>query len=146
MADFFYWNKDTNNEGFGHLSVYLKNPANNRPGWYFANAATYIASKTERSGPSSPVVSYRKMPVKFGIHHPNAGPDEAHKPTKMGKPRSTGGFQIVTPHEFALRFAENSSNFPGQKAAQSSITIQTGATGTLPTPSPPSMGGGSGGY
>ena len=151
MADFFYWNKGGSSEGFSHLSVYLKNPSNGRPGWYFANVGTYPPVKIEYTGSVS--VSYRIMPVKFGIHHSTAPADEAHKPTKMGNPgdylvsRSSGGLQIINEHEFSLRFAGKSTSLPGQKVAEASITIETGATGTLPTSSPPSMGGGSsGGY
>jgi len=143
MADFFYWNKSGRDEGFNHLSVYLKNPSNNRPGWYFAHSGTYRVTKTDRAG-----TSYRQMPVRFGIHHESAQPDEAHKATKMGDPgqylaerRGGGGYQILTQHEFGLRFSANSSKLPGQKEADASITIQTGPTGTAPTSPPPSMGG-----
>jgi len=144
MADFHYWNKSNGQDGFGHLSVYLKNPSNNRPGWYFANPTLYPVHYTNRNG-----VRFYKMPVKFGIHHPAAGPEDAAKPTKMGVPgdflveQSTGGLQLMSSHEFSLNSTNKTSEILGQKIAESSITIQTGATGVSPGPSP-SMGGGSG--
>jgi len=144
MADFFYWNKAKTKDGFSMLSVYLKNPANNRPGWYFAFPSSYPITSADRSGSK-----YRRMPVRFGIHHKEAAKDEAHKPVKMGKPgdylvQGSGGLQIVTEHEYSLVFIGKSSHLPGQKIAESSITIKTGATGvstSIPT-SPTSMGGG----
>lgn len=139
MADFFYWNKNGNDEGFAHFSVYLKNPSNNLPGWYFANPGTYTITRQDRSG-----TLFRKMPVKFGIHSRSAPADAPHKPKKMGKPgeylveRSTGGLQIISEREFGLLFTENSSNLPGQKAAEASITIETVTpTGTSTRTLPP---------
>jgi len=149
MADFFYWNKTGGNEGFGLLSVYLKTPSNGKPGWYFAFPASYPVTYTDRGGSQ-----YRKMPVKFGIHHNNATNDDAHKPTKMGNPgdylvqSGITGLQIIDEREYGLLVVGKSTSLPGQKVAESSITLTTGATGTAPTPaSSPSMGGGgSGGY
>ena len=130
MADFFYWNKASQDDGFNGLSVYLLHPANGLPGWYFANYTSYSVTHIDRN-----YTRYVKMPVKFGIHHASAKVDEAHKPTKIGKPgdyltvNRGGAYQIISEEEFSLKFAGKSSRIAGQKIAESSITIQTGATG-----------------
>ena len=143
MSEFFYWSKDNENEGFVNLSIYLKNPNNNKPGWYFAKASSYSSNYADRNG-----VSYKQMPVKFGVHHGSAGVDDAAKPIKMGKPGdylvgTTGGtLQIMSPHEFALNYHTKTSDIPGQKLAEASITIETGPTGTTnkTTAKNPNMG------
>jgi len=143
MSEFFYWSKDNENEGFIHLSIYLKNPNNNKPGWYFASPISFPAQHIDRNG-----VTYRPMPVKFGIHHANAPAEDAAKPTKMGSPgdylveTAAGTFQMMSPREFNLNFHTKTSNIPGQKIAESSITIETGPTGTpyKTTAKKPNMG------
>jgi len=150
MADFFYWNTPGGAEGFGNLSVYLKNPNNGKPGWYFALPSLYNnVSHRDRNN-----ITYYKMPVKFGIHHNTAQQEDAAKPRKMGEAgdylveHSGGDLQIVSSHEFYINNFTKSTEIPGQKVAESSITIQAGATGSVPLPSStPYMGGGSqGGY
>ena len=146
MADFFYWNKDSN-EGFSHLSVYLKNPNNNKPGWYFATPSSYPVKHRGRNG-----VAYHQMPVRFGIHHPNARESHAAKPTKMGQPgdylvaQRTGGLQLISKHEFALNYFTKSTKIPGQKIAESAITIYPPSTGLDPLPGNTQMSGRSGTY
>ena len=146
MADFFYWNKG-NNEGFSHLSVYLKNPNNNKPGWYFASPNSYPVKHRGRNG-----VAYHQMPVRFGIHHPNTPDTHAAKPTKMGQPgdylvaQRTGGLQLIGKHEFALNYFTQSRDIPGQKIADSSITIQSTTTGKSPLSTGAPMSGNSGNY
>jgi len=145
MADFFYWSKPSGGEGFAHLSVYLKNPNNGKPGWYFGMPSIYPVSYRDKHN-----IEYYKMPVKFGIHLSNAQPGDAAKPRKMGKPGdyliedSGGGLQIIPAHEFYINNFTKTSEIPGQKIAESSITILTGPTGA-PTlqPSSPYMGGSS---
>jgi hypothetical protein len=138
MPDFFYWNK-TGGEGFNGLSVYLKNPINGRPGWYFANYTSYKTTIFDNNN-----VNYIQMPVRFGIHSPDAPAEDAHKPKKMGTPGDflivtpQGSMQIITEHEYGLKFAGKSTKLPGQSVADASITITTGATGMAPASS--SMG------
>ena len=143
MSEFFYWSKDDIYEDFTLLSVYLKTPANGKPGWYFAHPASFSVAFSDSNG-----VQYKQMAVKFGIHHGTADVEDAAIPRKMGNPgdylvETTGGtLQIMPPREFYLNFHTKTSDIPGQKIAEASITIQTGPTGTpnTTTAKNPNMG------